>query len=210
MTVAVARRRDLHLQPRTDSCGRATATKRRSKATKAPGTKTSNKVEVEVPAKPSFTIEKLQKARRRSELHEVEADRGEVGETVDYEIIVKNTGNVALKFKPLSDAGCTGITPSGEETVAAIGGEQTYTCDHMLTSTGVYGNEATHRRQRRHRARRPRTRSKSKCPPDPRFTIEKLQEDRRRSELHEVEPDEQNRPDRRLRDRRQEHRQRGS
>ena len=79
---------------------------------------TSNKVEVEVPANPTFTIEKLQKIARRSELHEVEADRQGSRPTVDYEIVVKNTGNTSLKFEPLSDPGCTSISPSGEVTLA--------------------------------------------------------------------------------------------
>ena len=68
------------------------------------GGETSNKVEVEVPAEPSFTIEKLQEIAgndfTKSKL------TGAIGQTVDYEIIVKNTGNVPLKFGKLIDANC--------------------------------------------------------------------------------------------------------
>ena len=57
------------------------------------GSKTSNKVEVAV-NEPKFTIEKEQKLEGEAGLHEVETE-GDVGETVDYKIIVKNTGNAA-------------------------------------------------------------------------------------------------------------------
>ena len=81
---------------------------------------------------------------------------------------------MALKFKPLSDSGCTGITPSGEETVAAIGGEQTYTCEHMLTSTGVYGNEASIEGNEG-TGTETSNKVEVEVPTSPRFTIEKLQ-----------------------------------
>ena len=91
---------------------------------------------------PAFTIEKLQEIAG-SEAGFTQAElTGEDGQTVDYEIVVKNTGNVTLNFKPLSDANCEGISPSTEETVAE-GGEQTYTCHHELTGAGSYANTAT-------------------------------------------------------------------
>ena len=106
------------------------------------GSETSNKVEVEVPAEPSFTIKKLQEIEGSKVGFTKSKLTGTIGETVDYEIVVKNTGNVPLKFGKLIDANCTSIAPSGEETVAA-GGEETYTCHHELTAVGVYSNEAT-------------------------------------------------------------------
>jgi hypothetical protein len=106
------------------------------------GTKSSNTVEVEVPTSATFTIEKLQEIAGSNAGFTKSKLTGELGQTVDYEIIVKDTGNVSLSFKALSDAGCASISPTGEETLAP-GGEQTYTCSHELTEAGTYANEAS-------------------------------------------------------------------
>ncbi len=138
------------------------------------GTKTSNKVEVEVAAKPSFTIEKLQEIEGSKAGFTKSELTGKDGQTVDYEIIVKNTGNVSLKFKPLSDANCAGISPSGEVTIAA-GGSQTYTCHHELTGSGTYGNTAS---VEGNEGTGTKTSNEVivKITAEPSFTIEKLQE----------------------------------
>ncbi len=92
-------------------------------------------------SRPSFTIEKLQKIAGEASYTTSELS-AKVGQRVDYEVVVENTGNVALTFKEPSDAGCEGVSPGGEQTVAP-GGEQTYTCSHELTSTGSYENQAS-------------------------------------------------------------------
>jgi uncharacterized repeat protein (TIGR01451 family) len=89
-----------------------------------------------------FTIEKLQEVEGSKAGFTTSKLTGEVGQTVDYKILVKNTSNVALHFGKLSDASCEGISPNAEETVAA-GAEETYTCGHTLTAVGVYANEAS-------------------------------------------------------------------
>ncbi|HMD55940.1 MAG TPA: hypothetical protein VKG82_00540 [Solirubrobacteraceae bacterium] len=97
-------------------------------------------------AKPAFTIEKLQEIEGSGEGFTTEPVSGKPGKTVDYEILVKNTGNVPLTFGPLNDAKCTGITggPSG---ALAPGETATYFCHHELTeaneTTGSYTNSAT-------------------------------------------------------------------
>ena len=91
---------------------------------------------------PAFTVEKLQEIKGSKAGFTTSELTGKIGQTVDYEIIVKNTGNVSLKFGKLSDANCTSIAPSGEETIA-VGGEETYTCHHELTAVGSYSNEAS-------------------------------------------------------------------
>jgi uncharacterized repeat protein (TIGR01451 family) len=88
-----------------------------------------------------FTIEKLQRIEGEA-FYTRSTLAGEIDQTVDYEIIVTNTGNVTLKFEPLSDANCTGILPSGEATVAPEERE-TYTCHRLLTEVGSYRNEAS-------------------------------------------------------------------
>jgi len=54
---------------------------------------------------PKFTIEKKQTIFGSGKPFTKAPLEGNVGETVDYEIIVKDTGNTALKFSPLSDSG---------------------------------------------------------------------------------------------------------
>jgi len=107
------------------------------------GKKESNEVVVKAPAGPpvpGFTIEKLQQigggAFTKNEL------TGAIGETVNYEIIVHNTGEVALKFSPLVDANCEGISPAGSTELAA-GKSETFTCSHKLTTVGTWTNVAT-------------------------------------------------------------------
>jgi uncharacterized repeat protein (TIGR01451 family) len=98
-------------------------------------TETSNTVEAcaEPPAgsPPEFTIKKTQKLEGGT-AYTTSQLMGMPGQTVDYEIVVTNTGTIGLTFNPLNDAGCTNISPSGSVTLAP-GGEQTYTCEHMLT-----------------------------------------------------------------------------
>jgi hypothetical protein len=98
---------------------------------------------------PAFTIEKLQHifggfgSFTKSEL------TGEVGQIVDYEMIVKNTGNTTLTFENFTDAHCDAGTIAGGPGASAIapGESTTYTCEHTLTladqTAGRYENNAT-------------------------------------------------------------------
>ncbi len=105
------------------------------------GIESSNTVEAEVPTKPGFSIEKLQQIAGESGFTKA-ALTGHIGQTVNYEVIVKDTGNTPLLFKALSDAKCSAISPSGEVELAR-GGEQVYTCSHELTEAGSYSNSAS-------------------------------------------------------------------
>ena len=136
------------------------------------GTKTSNKVTVKVTAKPSFTIEKQQKVAGESSYTTAEKT-AEVGQSMNYLIVVKNTGNIALKFSALKDSGCEGILPSGTTELAA-GKEESFTCSHTLTSAGTYTNEAS---IEGNEGTGTKTSNKVtvKIPAKPAYTIEKLQ-----------------------------------
>ena len=81
------------------------------------GTKTSNKVTAKVNAEPSYTIEKQQRVNGEGTFSASEKS-GKTGQTVEYKVIVRNTGNVALKFGALKDTGCEGISPSGATELA--------------------------------------------------------------------------------------------
>ena len=105
------------------------------------GTKISNKVTVKITAKPAYTIEKLQRLAGESAYNKTELS-GKFGQKVEYKIIVKNTGNVGLKFSALKDSGCENISPSGA-TEVLNGKEESFTCEHTLSNTGAYSNEAS-------------------------------------------------------------------
>jgi hypothetical protein len=94
------------------------------------------------PMEPSFTIEKLQKIQGSAGGFTKEELTGQIGQTVDYELIVKNTGELALKFGPLTDSKCTNIKPSGATELQA-GEAETFTCEHLLTTVGRYTNTGT-------------------------------------------------------------------
>jgi len=138
--------------------------------------KTSNEVVVKVPnlKEPAFTIEKLQRLDETGSFTKEELT-GALGQTVNYEIIVTNVGDVTLTFKNFVDADCEGIVggpgPGGE---IKVGQSATWICFHVLTSTGTWpnvatieGNEGTGKKESNEVV--------VKVPPEPRLTIEKKQ-----------------------------------
>ena len=68
-----------------------------------------------------------------------------VGDTIEYRIVVSNTGNTSLAVT-LADPRCEGITPSDVITLAA-GGSKTYRCSHVFAASDPqnYTNTATAR-----------------------------------------------------------------
>jgi uncharacterized repeat protein (TIGR01451 family) len=110
-----------------------------------PATHTSNQVVVEVPPAPAFTIEKLQEIMGSVSGFTTSPLTGSIGQTVEYQIVVKNTGNEALAFSSFADAHCDKGTIAGGpgEAPVAPRSSTTYTCSHVLTSAGSYVNEAS-------------------------------------------------------------------
>jgi hypothetical protein len=112
----------------------------------APITKTSNKVVVtlEPIGAPGLSIEKRQKIETGE--YTTSPLEGKVGQTVEYEIIVTDTGNTSLTLSGFTDANCEGIT--GGPSKALEPTESTsYFCHHLLTSAdqtaGSRTNEAS-------------------------------------------------------------------
>jgi hypothetical protein len=101
------------------------------------------------PPAPAFTIEKRQRLVGSSSGFTTAPLIGEIGQTVEYEIIVHNTGNVALVFSNLTDPNCDTIeggpggSPLAPGATPSLGGSATYTCKHVLTSAEQYENTAT-------------------------------------------------------------------
>jgi len=89
----------------------------------------------------AFTIETLQKLSAEPTYTKTELN-GEVADTVEYEIIVKNTGSTSLKFGALKDSACESISPAGPTELEAST-EETFTCTHKLAPFVKYSNEAS-------------------------------------------------------------------
>jgi hypothetical protein len=93
-------------------------------------------------AERSFTIEKLQRIQSEAE-YTTGPLSGEAGQTVEYEVLIKNTGNVAL-FNSGGDSGCGQSWENAED---PVGGTLTFLCSYELTEddelAGIHSNTAT-------------------------------------------------------------------
>jgi hypothetical protein len=108
--------------------------------------KPSNVVEASVPARAAFTIEKLQRvAQLPGVFTKLLLGGVPKGDTLDYEIIVKNTGSLGLTFAGFTDAHCDAGTIAGGPGGAVIepGVSTTYTCSHVLGEEREWTNEAS-------------------------------------------------------------------
>src|ERR1700732_3230554 len=65
-------------------------------------------------AEPAFTIEKLQEIMGSGRGFTTSPLTGSIGQRVDYEIVVKNTGSVAERFSEFTDQPCDPGTIAGE------------------------------------------------------------------------------------------------
>lgn len=102
---------------------------------------------VTCPPEPAMTIEKLQRIGA-TETYGSTPLKGEVGQTVEYEIIVKNTGNIPLTLGALNDPHCDpGSVAGGASGPLAPGATATFTCTHRLNATdqaaGSFTNTAS-------------------------------------------------------------------
>jgi hypothetical protein len=102
----------------------------------APIAHTSNTVVVTVPAEPAFTIEKQHEIKGSGAGFTTKELTGKVGQTVSYQIVVKDTGNTSLTFGKFEDANCEGIM-GGPSKALEPGESTTYTCSHVLTKADV-------------------------------------------------------------------------
>ena len=134
----------------------------------SPVTHTSNTVVVKGPAPACYLDRKAAEDRRRRGSYTSSQLTGQVGQTVDYEIIVKNTGNLPLTLSnsPTPTATRDGAGGPGGGALA-VDASTTYTCTHVLDaadqSAGSYSNTATVTgtppRAKARRSRTPPTRS---------------------------------------------------
>jgi hypothetical protein len=98
---------------------------------------------------PAFTIQKLQAIAGSGQPLTTGVLTGQVGQTVDYEIQVTNTGNTPLTFTKFEDPHCDPATIAGGagETPIEPLGVVTYMCTHTLKASdqtaGSFTNTAT-------------------------------------------------------------------
>jgi hypothetical protein len=98
---------------------------------------------------PGFTIEKLQRLAGSPQPFTTSELTAQVGQTVDYEIVIANTGNVALTFsnfeEPWCDQGTLSGGPGGMPVPAHAG--SAYVCSHTLGApdrrVGTYPNSVS-------------------------------------------------------------------
>ena len=101
--------------------------------------------EVTPPEPFEFTIEKLQEIAGSGRGFTKSPLIGAIGETVDYEIIVTNTGLFPETLSEFTDPHCDDGTIAGGPGAGRLtpGDSVTYTCSRALDATGAYTNEAT-------------------------------------------------------------------
>ncbi len=94
---------------------------------------------------PEFTIEKLQQIEGGESGFTTSPLTGAIGETVDYEIIVENTGLSPTTFAEFTDPHCEAATLAGGPGTSQLlpGESTTYSCSQVLSGDGAYTNEAT-------------------------------------------------------------------
>jgi hypothetical protein len=153
---ATTRYRCTHLLSKADEAAgsytnTATATVTPPEGDGPPITEPSNPVVVGVSpappiALPAFTIEKLQQIEGSGTGYTTSQVSGQVGQTIDYEILVDNTGDVPLNFEDFSDPRCDPGTLAGGvgDVALPVGASTTYTCKHVLVTAdeaaGKYEN----------------------------------------------------------------------
>ncbi|HTY97739.1 MAG TPA: hypothetical protein VMB91_11910 [Solirubrobacteraceae bacterium] len=96
-------------------------------------------------AKPEFTVGKTQQIAGSSGPFTAEKLNAKLGQTVDYQITISNSGNVSLTLGTFMDPGCDPGTIAGPPagTPVAPGAKVLYTCNHLLSGGGLYTNVAS-------------------------------------------------------------------
>ena len=91
--------------------------------------------------KPALGVEKEQQIKGSGAGFTKSKLTATIGQTVVYQIKVTNTGNVSVKLTKLTDPNCTNIAGPAKTELAPTE-STTYTCEHELTSAGIYANQA--------------------------------------------------------------------
>ncbi|HEX5852338.1 MAG TPA: hypothetical protein VFY36_04540, partial [Solirubrobacteraceae bacterium] len=87
---------------------------------------------VTCPPRPDMAVEKLQRIEGGDGAYTSASQTGEVGQTIGYEIVVRNSGNVPMTVDGLSDPRCDAGTITGGPAggVLATSATSAYVCTH--------------------------------------------------------------------------------
>ncbi len=98
---------------------------------------------VTCPPEPAMTLEKLQRIGATNPYGTAPL-KGEAGQTVEYEIVVKNTGNIPLTLGALSDPRCdAGTISATPPSPLAPGASTSFTCTHLLSAADQTAGSVT-------------------------------------------------------------------
>jgi hypothetical protein len=98
---------------------------------------------VHCPAEPAMTIAKLQRIGPATS-YTSSPLRGAVGQTVEYEILFRNTGNTPLTLGAIADARCDSATIAGTAPAPLErGASAVFSCTHLLNSTDLAAGSYT-------------------------------------------------------------------
>ena len=110
-----------------------------------PSAHSSNILSASVPA-PSFSVAALQQVAGAGP-YDTSTLTALIGQTVNYEFLVTNTGNVELALENFSDRYCDEGTVSGATSTVAAGATATILCSHVVNAAdqtaGSYVNSAS-------------------------------------------------------------------
>jgi len=101
---------------------------------------------VTCPPRPEMSVEKLQRIEGTGAAYTSAQQTGEVGQTIGYEILVNNPGNVPMTVGAFTDPRCDAGTITGGPAggVLAPGTSSAYLCTHLITdadlTVGSYAN----------------------------------------------------------------------
>lgn len=101
---------------------------------------------VKCPPRPEMSVEKLQRIEGAGAPYTSTQQTGEVGQTIGYEIVVNNPGNVPMTVGAFTDPRCDAGTITGGPAggVLAPGTSSAYLCTHLITdadlTVGSYAN----------------------------------------------------------------------
>ncbi len=101
---------------------------------------------VTCPPRPEMSVEKLQRVEGTGAPYTSAQQTGEVGQTIGYEIVVNNPGNVPMTVGAFTDPRCDAGTITGGPAggVLAPGASSAYLCTHLITdadlTVGSYAN----------------------------------------------------------------------
>src|SRR5208283_5649279 len=104
---------------------------------------TSNEVEVELEKQSGFEVVKEQRFAGEASFTTEKLVSSKIPNTVEYEILVKNTGETTLKVEKVADANCATLVGPAKSELAPGEEAAEYTCSRELTAAGSYTNAAT-------------------------------------------------------------------